>query len=201
MCRLPPRGRIHSADNLAAEGMRLVQIDVLPFNRGKMLFESRINVRRGSGGGLKYAHMVDSKLYTILAVAGAAPFLACAILPLAGIESVEPFGRLDILAATYGLGIISFLAGVHWATALYRAAGTPFNLFVSSNVLFLAVWFAYVLAGINWVLLTQLLAFLLLLLIDYQLQRAGLISRHYFRVRALATALASVSLVLILLSL
>ncbi|MGB5440968.1 MAG: DUF3429 family protein [Gammaproteobacteria bacterium] len=145
--------------------------------------------------------MADSKLYTILAIAGAAPFLVCAILPLAGIDRVEPFGRLDVLAATYGLGIISFLAGVHWATALYKATGTPFNLFVGSNVVFLGVWFVYVLAGIGWVLLTQLLALLVLLLVDYRLLRVGLITSHYFGMRALATALASVSLVVILLSL
>ena len=145
--------------------------------------------------------MKDAKLYFILAIAGAAPFIACAILPLAGIDSVEPFGRLDILAATYGLGIISFLAGVHWATFLYKAAAIPFNLFVSSNVLFLTVWFVYVLAGLAWVLLTQLLAFAILLSIDYQLRRTGLITRHYFGVRAVATALASVSLLVILLSL
>ena len=144
--------------------------------------------------------MKDSKIYSILAIAGTAPFIACAILPLAGIDSVEPFGRLDALAATYGFGIISFLAGTHWATCLYKAAITPFNLFVSSNVLFLAVWFVYVLAGLGWVLLTQLLAFAILLLIDYRLLRAGLISRHYFGVRSVATMLASVSLLIILLS-
>lgn len=144
--------------------------------------------------------MKDGNTYFILAIAGAAPFIACAILPLAGIDSVEPFGRLDVLAATYGLGIISFLAGAQWATSLHKAVGIPFNLFVSSNVLFLAVWFVYVLAGLGWVLLTQLLAFAILLLIDYRLLRAGLISRHYFGVRSVATMLASVSLLIILLS-
>jgi len=144
--------------------------------------------------------MKDSKIYSILAIAGTAPFIACAILTLAGIYSVEPFGRLDALAATYGLGIISFLAGTHWATCLYKAAITPFNLFISSNGLFLTVWFVYVLAGVGPVLLTQFLAFVILLLIDYRLLRVGLISEHYFGVRAMATALASVSLLVILLS-
>lgn len=145
-------------------------------------------------------HMKDSKIYSILTIAGTAPFIACAILPFAGIDSIEPFGRLDALAATYGLGIISFLAGIHWATCLYKAARVPFNLFVSSNGLFLTVWFVYVLAGLGLVLLTQLLAFVILLLIDYRLSQVGLISKHYFGVRALATALASVSLLVILLS-
>ena len=144
--------------------------------------------------------MKESKLYSILTITGAAPFIACAILPLAGIESVEPFGRLDVLAASYGLGIISFLAGAHWATFLYKAAGTPFNLFASSNVLFLVVWFVYVLADLGWVLLTQLLAFVILLLIDYRLLRAGLISSHYYAMRSVATVLASVSLLVLLLS-
>ncbi len=143
---------------------------------------------------------MNSRLYSALAFAGATPFLACAFLPLFGVHEVAPFGSLDILVSSYGLGILSFLAGAHWATYLFKQDAAPLNLFISSNVVFLFVWFAYVLAGLAWVLASQLLAFLLLLYVDHRLLRAGLIPHGYFRVRAAATALASVSLLVILLT-
>ena len=103
-----------------------------------------------------------------------------------------------MLASTYGLGILSFLAGAHWATFLHKESGAPFNLLVSSNLVFLVVWFAFVLARLEWVLAIQLLAFFVLLFVDYRLLHAGLISQRYFSVRVIATALAVISLAVIL---
>ena len=128
------------------------------------------------------------------------PFLACALLPAAGIEAIEPFGRLDELASNYGMAILCFLTGIHWATQLYAREKVPFNLFTGSNVVFLAVWIAYVASSLTWALATQLVAFPLLLAVDFQLQQRGLISRHYLRMRFVATALACFSLLFILVS-
>ena len=128
------------------------------------------------------------------------PFLACALLPFVGVEEVAGFGRLDELASTYSVAILCFLTGVHWATQLYEKEAAPFNLFIGSNVIFLAVWIAYVLADLPWALATQLLAFPLLFAIDYRLMRGGLISAHYLLIRGIATALACFSLLLILVS-
>lgn len=138
--------------------------------------------------------------YMYLMLAGTLPFLACALLPLAGIESIRPFGPLDRVAAIYGLGILSFLTGIHWATQLFAPERTPFDLMVGSNLVFLAVWFAYIAASLNWALAAQLLAFPLLLAVDIQLAGAALISRHYLRMRFVATALACFSLLFILLN-
>lgn len=139
-------------------------------------------------------------LYSLLAFAGAAPFFLCAVLPLLGFDAIGPFGRLDRVASSYGLGIITFLAGTHWATHLYQASNTPLNLFATSNVIFLVVWFAFVLAGLEVVLAIQVAAFLVLLFIDYRLLQAEVISSHYFRTRTIATAVAVVSLLIILVS-
>ena len=128
------------------------------------------------------------------------PFLACALLPAAGIEAIEPFGRLDELASNYGMAILCFLTGIHWASQLYAREKVPFNLFTGSNVVFLAVWIAYVASSLTWALATQLVAFPLLLAVDFQLQQPGLISRHYLRMRFVATALACFSLLFILVS-
>ena len=138
-------------------------------------------------------------LYSLLAFAGVTPFLACALLPLSGVHSLEPFGRLDSVASSYGLAIVTFLAGAHWATDLYKQSTLPLNLFATSNVVFLVVWFAFVIADVSIALAAQVIAFLFLLFVDYRLLRAGTISRHYFRTRAIATAVASVSLLAILL--
>ena len=136
--------------------------------------------------------------YMYLMLAGTLPFLACALLPLAGVESVRPFGRLDYVSAVYGLGILSFLTGIHWATQLVAPERTPFDLMIASNVVFLAVWFAFIAANLNWALAAQLLAFPLLLAVDVQLAGTGLLSRHYLRMRFIATALACFSQLFIL---
>lgn len=142
--------------------------------------------------------MQSNRLYSVLALTGATPFVACAVLPLLGISSIPWFGALDVIASSYGLAIICFLAGAHWATFLYKQYETPFNLFVTSNVVFLAVWFTFVITSLAAALLTQVVAFLFLLFVDYRMVGSGLISSHYFRVRAAATALAVVSLLTII---
>lgn len=144
--------------------------------------------------------MKQQQIYTTLMLAGATPFLACALLPFAGIEAVPWFGPLDQLASSYSMAILCFLTGVHWATQLYERNAAPFNLFIGSNVIFLVVWIAYVAADLSWALATQVLAFFLLLAIDFRLSDNGLISAAYLRVRVAATTLACVSLILILVS-
>ena len=145
-------------------------------------------------------HPDDERLYSVLALAGALPFAACALLPLAGVEAVEPLGNLHELAARYGLLIICFLTGIHWATFLYRRDKSPANLFVVSNAIFLVVWFAYELVDLPFALATQFIAFAMLLTIDYRIMTARAITPHYFRIRSIATGIASVSIAIILVS-
>ena len=144
--------------------------------------------------------MKEQSIYSALTLAGVTPFLACALLPAFGVDAVQPFGSLHQLAGDYGMAILCFLTGVHWATQLCARDRAPFNLFVGSNVVFLAVWIAYVASSLTWALATQLVAFPLLLAVDFRLQQTGLISRHYLRIRFIATALACFSLLFILIS-
>ena len=140
----------------------------------------------------------DTKLYTVLALAGTIPFIAGALLPLVGLEALPHLGPLDQLVASYGLAIVCFLAGAHWGTYLARRPTNSLNLFVISNVIFLAVWFAYVGAGIKTAIGMQIFAFLTLLLIDLRLRSGDVISATYFRVRAVATLIAIVSLLFVI---
>jgi hypothetical protein len=142
--------------------------------------------------------MQTTKTYTALALAGTIPFIAAAVLPLLGYDSLPYLGPLDQLAASYGLAIVCFLAGAHWGTYLAGRSADSLNLFITSNVIFLAVWFAYIGAGLNTAISIQILALLTLLFIDLRLTASSVISAMYFRVRAVATSIAVVSLLAVI---
>lgn len=142
--------------------------------------------------------MQDTKLYTALALAGTIPFVASAVLPLLGYPALPYLGSMDQLVASYGLAIVCFLAGVHWGTYLLGRSAGSLNLFVLSNVLFLAAWFAYIGGGVRIALGAQIIVFLALLWIDFRLQSAEVISAKYFRVRGLATLIAVISLLIVI---
>lgn len=142
--------------------------------------------------------MNDSRTYSSLTMAGVTPFIACALLPLMGIDVLEPVGPLDRLAALYGLAIVSFLTGIHWATQIYGLQESRFNLLLASNFVFLVTWFAFVLGNLTIALGTQVLALLVLLGVDRWLHVCGLISRHYLHVRTVATSLAVLSLIIVI---
>ena len=138
--------------------------------------------------------MERKRLYTILAYAGVLPFVACALLPYLGIVELQNIGSFDYIARVYGFGIVCFLTGIHWGTFLYKSDASPDNLFVTSNAVFLAVFFAFLLDAGALTLFVLLLAFLCLLYIDYRLLKAGLIDNDYFRLRSTVTGIAVVSL-------
>ncbi len=144
--------------------------------------------------------MENHRLYAALAFLGASPFVACAALPWFGVTALPLLGPLDLLANYYGLAIIAFLAGTHWSFQLQHPSRTPFNLFVTSNAVFLFAFFAVVMAELRWALLAEVLAFAYLLYVDFRLRRGGLTNASYFRVRSIATSLACLSLLLIALS-
>lgn len=142
--------------------------------------------------------MQDTRIYAVLALAGTIPFIAGALLPLLGHDSLPHLGPLDQLVASYGLGIVCFLAGAHWGTYLSGRYAGSLNLFVISNVIFLATWFAYIGAGLEWALGIQILGFLALLFIDLRLRNDDIVTASYFRVRTAATLIAIVSLLLVI---
>ena len=139
------------------------------------------------------------KTYSTLTLAGALPFIACAVLPLAGYRELPGIGSLHLLANSYGLAIVCFLTGVNWATHLYRQGPAPVNLMIGGNVVFLTAWFAFEFGSLRMSLAIQLAALLLLLFVDRYLAAASVISQHYFKVRVAATAAAAGSILLILL--
>ena len=144
--------------------------------------------------------MLDSKLYAALAYAGALPFIACAILPWLGMPTLPLIGDCKYVSATYGVVIASFMAGIHWGTYLYKAGSLPVNLLLTSNVITLGVWFAFLLAPIDISLAANFVAFAALLTIDYKLAAAGLISDGYLTLRRNVSVIVLASLGLTIIS-
>lgn len=142
--------------------------------------------------------MRNDKLYTALALAGTLPFIASALLLLLGTNSLPVLGLVDAVVASYGLAIVCFLAGAHWGMYLAGRSVDALNLFIISNVIFLAAWFAYIGASVKVAIAMQVIAFLALLYVDKRLAAGDVISAGYFRLRMLATTIAIVSLVVVI---
>ena len=140
----------------------------------------------------------DTRLYAALAIAGTIPFVAGALLPLLGYPSLPVVGSTDQLVAAYGLAIVCFLTGAHWGTYLGGRSVDSLNLFITSNVILLAAWFAYIGTAIKVALSIQVIALLILLYIDRRLAAGGVISAHYLRIRTVATTIATVSLLVVI---
>jgi len=140
----------------------------------------------------------DTRLYAALAIAGTIPFIAGALLPLLGYPSLPVVGSTDQLVASYGLAIVCFLTGAHWGTYLAGRSVDSLNLFITSNVILLAAWFAYIGTAIKVALSIQVIALLILLYIDRRLAAGGVISAHYLRIRTVATTIATVSLLVVI---
>ena len=144
--------------------------------------------------------MADRKLYPLLTYAGMMPFVGCALMPFVGLQELWNLGSYDYIAAAYGLAIVCFLCGAHRGTYLYQVRAAPDNLFISSTVSVVACWFAFLMAAQAITLFVLILAFLCLLVIDYRLLKAGLLTDFYFRMRSNATVVAVVALAIIIAS-
>lgn len=142
--------------------------------------------------------MQENKLYTLLTYAGALPFIACAVLPLLGYDALPNVGRYDLIAEVYGLAIASFVAGSHWGTYLYNRDVSPTNLFVTSNVVVLSCFFAFLLTGVAITVFTLILAFAYLLFVDYTLYKVKVTTEYYFTMRLRVTLLVVASLAVLL---
>lgn len=138
--------------------------------------------------------MNTQALTRLLAGAGALPFIASALLPLASVDRIPGLGAVPDIAAAYGLTIASFMAGVHWGTALNAPSRLPVNLFITSNVVAVAAWLSFLLGppALTFAVLGAL--FLYLLFVDYRLFRGEVIEPGYWRTRLYVTVAVVLSL-------
>jgi len=133
-----------------------------------------------------------------LTFAGAIPFVTCAFLLMIDVVTVPMLGSvLDVLSA-YGLVIGSFMAGAHWGNHLDLADDNKWaiRLPLYSNIIALGLWLGFLILSASSFIWLLVIGFISLLVIDYSLHQAQIISHTYFKVRQYVTAIVVISLVI-----
>ena len=133
-----------------------------------------------------------------LTFAGAMPFVLIAVFITIGIDAIPVLGNATDILSIYGLVIASFMAGAHWGSHLSLADDNTWvvKLPIFSNIIALALWLGFLTlssAGFIWLLVA---GFISMLMIDYGLHQAHIISNEYFRVRRYVTIIVVVALII-----
>ena len=136
-----------------------------------------------------------TSLYLTLTYGGAIPFLMGAACLAVDIRSVPFLGATVDVVGAYGLVIASFLSGTHWQLHLNQNAGWSLFLALSSNVLAIGLWIAFLVLAPEAFFLALSFIFLIFLAIDHRLARGGLINTHYFKTRAGVTGIVVLLLI------
>jgi Protein of unknown function (DUF3429) len=138
--------------------------------------------------------MSYSSLLRTLPYAGALPFVLGAA---AQFSSTLPtliymvmFIDVQHLVLSYGLLIVSFMAGVHWGQSV-SGVQSRFNLLVSSNAVALIAWVCYLTLPPFYVCLVFAALFALLYVIDTRLS----LDPSYLQTRRNVTCIVGISLV------
>ena len=134
-------------------------------------------------------------LYPILTYGGAIPFVMGAVCLAVDIRSVPFLGATVDVVGAYGLVIASFLSGTHWQLHLNQNAGWSLFLALSSNVMAIGLWTAFLVLAPEAFFLALSIIFLIFLAIDHRLAICGLINKRYFRTRAGVTGIVVLSLI------
>ena len=133
-----------------------------------------------------------------LTFVGAIPFVACAFLLMIDVVTVPMLGSVVDILSAYGLVIASFMAGAHWGNHLDLADDNKWaiRLPLYSNIIALGLWLGFLILSASSFIWLLVIGFISLLVIDYSLHRAQIISHAYFKVRQYVTAIVVISLVI-----
>lgn len=133
-----------------------------------------------------------------LTFAGTIPFIACAFLLMIDVVTVPILGSVANILSAYGLVIASFMAGAHWGNHLSLADDNKWavRLPLYSNVIALGLWLGFLSLSASSFIWLLVIGFISLLVIDYSLHRAQIISHTYFQVRKYVTTIVVISLVI-----
>lgn len=128
--------------------------------------------------------MNNRLLAHFLTFAGSLPLFLSIILKLAGATfyGITPLW----IFLSYSVVIISFISGIHWG--IFLTNDCQRNLFIESNIIVLTAWTA-LLINHKWCLILTLCCFIYLLLIDKVLFNSSNISKWYWKLRKIITAL------------
>ncbi|GJM09362.1 MAG: hypothetical protein DHS20C11_16380 [Lysobacteraceae bacterium] len=144
--------------------------------------------------------MSDLNIPRNLALAGTLPFVVCTLAAVG--VSVPGLSALPwaIVANSYGLAIVSFMAGAQWGLCLSRPS-PPIAILLFSNAVTLVAWSAFLTFGQQLTLFVLAVAFIALLVVDWRLHHRQWLSQHYWRTRLVVTAIVVVCLLLMATSL
>ena len=134
---------------------------------------------------------------------GALPFIAGALLSLLSIDTLPWLGSVVHIVSVYALVISVFMAGILWGVTLQVNTDNFLGQvnFLISNMLALIIWFVYLIYPDSLsFLLTTVVAFLWLLMLDTKLVKRKLISSSYYRARKRVSAIVITSLLVIIAS-
>jgi len=134
---------------------------------------------------------------------GALPFIAGALLSLLSIDTLPWLGSVVHIVSVYALVISVFMAGILWGVTLQVNTDNFLGQvnFLISNVLALTIWIVYLIyPDSHSFLLTTVVAFLWLLMLDTKLVKRKLISSSYYRARKRVSAIVITSLLVIIAS-
>ena len=119
----------------------------------------------------------------LLACSGALPFILCALCLVADISDIPLLGSTSQVLSIYGLVIASFMAGVHWGQHLTSNTKASRFLAITSNINAILLWLAFLLLSFPLFIVTLIISFLVLLIIDKQLYFEDVIESSYFYTR------------------
>ena len=134
---------------------------------------------------------------TWLACLGTIPFVIGAIFTTLGYQQLFFVGDLALMVESYGLIIVVFMSGVHWGHYLSDKNCHSINLLITSNVITLISWFAFLILSVELILIVYCLAFSILLYIDAKLLSIQVINKPYYKLRLIITTIVILSLLIV----
>ena len=147
------------------------------------------------------------KLAKVLTYLGALPFLFAAFISLSPYMSLPEFLGGDIAYAgfkakalmhSYGVVILSFLAGIQWGICLYNDKQT--KLLLISNILAIMAWLSLMAFASKFALSILLLGFIVALLADRKTYMNQLIPDWFWLLRKKISAIVCLALLVVLLA-
>ena len=137
-----------------------------------------------------------SKVAFYLILAGLIPFVGLTFFLVFGITVLPALGSTVQVLGLYSLMIAVFISGSHWGQHLTLDDNWAVFLPITSNLITVILWLVILACSFTVITFTFVIAFVILLGIDYKLLKTGHISGHYFRMRCVVTAIVCLMLVI-----
>jgi len=137
---------------------------------------------------------VQAPIYKYLAYAGTIPFILPTLIIMNPDVHAQWMTGPGLTLHSYGLVIVAFMCGTHWGLYLTHHPQCPINLLVSSNILTLTCWFAYLSQHTALILTSQLCTFSILLVLETRLYKRRILHKNYYEMRRNVTAIVVVAL-------